>query len=674
MRDQFPELPQLKAEELAELRTLQEIVDYMRDHASGGTVPTESPAPTPAAVHEPEPTPPEAASQAAAPSSSANADEGISVAALSSALLEIVSEKTGYPVEMLELDMDIEADLGIDSIKRVEILGAMRDQFPELPQLKAEELAELRTLQEIVDYMRDHASGGTIPTPPDAGGTTKPTPPETEAIDATGGDLAAGVVTSGEINSVLDMSVLAKALLEIVSEKTGYPVEMLELDMDIEADLGIDSIKRVEILGAMRDQFPELPQLKAEELAELRTLQEIVDYMRNHAGNTPPPPSPSPGDGEEAAAEPEAAVPEATASETVEGISVAALSSALLEIVSEKTGYPVEMLELDMDIEADLGIDSIKRVEILGAMRDQFPELPQLKAEELAELRTLQEIVDYMRDHAQGSNGHVNGTAEESAAPKATAPASTNGGKTTLAHLEHDIPRLPAALAYVPAPDYTETALPQGRVCLLTDDGTPFTGVVAQKLTAEGWSVVVLSFPSAVIAENAQLPAGVARVKLSDMSEKQLQSALNQITNQHGEVGAFIHLNPVTQTNGSFFVEREKALLKQVFLLAKHLKVPLNDAAGQGFGAFVTVARLDGMLGTSGGDYGAIAGGLFGLVKTLNLEWSGVFCRALDLAATLDTETAAAKLIDELHDPNRLLVEVGVNTDERYTLVAAESV
>ena len=41
--------------------------------------------------------------------------------------------------------------------------------------------------------------------------------------------------------------------------------------------------------------------------------------------------------------------------------------SLVLEIVSEKTGYPIEMIEPDMDIEADLGIDSIKRVEIIAA-------------------------------------------------------------------------------------------------------------------------------------------------------------------------------------------------------------------------------------------------------------------------------------------------------------------
>jgi acyl carrier protein len=67
-------------------------------------------------------------------------------------------------------------------------------------------------------------------------------------------------------------SEIQPAFLEIVSEKTGYPTDMLEIGMDMEADLGIDSIKRVEILGAMQEQFPQLPTIEAEELAILRTL------------------------------------------------------------------------------------------------------------------------------------------------------------------------------------------------------------------------------------------------------------------------------------------------------------------------------------------------------------------------------------------------------------------
>ncbi|WP_350587658.1 phosphopantetheine-binding protein, partial [Pseudoalteromonas sp. TB5-MNA-CIBAN-0075] len=76
--------------------------------------------------------------------------------------------------------------------------------------------------------------------------------------------------------------------LNVVADKTGYPTEMLELGMDMEADLGIDSIKRVEILGTVQDELPGLPELSPEDLAECRTLGEIVSYMQTKlpAANT----------------------------------------------------------------------------------------------------------------------------------------------------------------------------------------------------------------------------------------------------------------------------------------------------------------------------------------------------------------------------------------------------
>ncbi|MBI6548658.1 type I polyketide synthase [Xenorhabdus lircayensis] len=46
--------------------------------------------------------------------------------------------------------------------------------------------------------------------------------------------------------------------------------------------------------------------------------------------------------------------------------------SQLIAIVSERTGYPQDMITAEMDLEADLGIDSIKRLEIFGAMFDAF--------------------------------------------------------------------------------------------------------------------------------------------------------------------------------------------------------------------------------------------------------------------------------------------------------------
>ena len=221
---------------------------------------------------------------------------------LTASLLDIVSDKTGYPAEMLELDMDMEADLGIDSIKRVEILSALQDERPDLPEIETEALAELRTLGQIIEYTNERSSSSSGRSPAselepessrELGPVSSPRPPAhgPESSRELGPESsprppAHGPESSPKLGPVssprppaLDTETLTASLLDIVSDKTGYPAEMLELDMDMEADLGIDSIKRVEILSALQDKHPGLPEVEAEALAELRTLGQITEYM-----------------------------------------------------------------------------------------------------------------------------------------------------------------------------------------------------------------------------------------------------------------------------------------------------------------------------------------------------------------------------------------------------------
>ena len=89
----------------------------------------------------------------------------------------------------------------------------------------------------------------------------------------------ATVVPVPAVSTAVDGAELNATMLAVVAEKTGYPSDMLELSMDMEADLGIDSIKRVEILGAVQEEYPDLPELDPEIMGELRTLGDIVDYM-----------------------------------------------------------------------------------------------------------------------------------------------------------------------------------------------------------------------------------------------------------------------------------------------------------------------------------------------------------------------------------------------------------
>ncbi|MDB5099240.1 MAG: polyketide synthase, partial [Cyanobacteria bacterium RYN_339] len=281
-------------------------------------------------------------------------------------MLEVVAEKTGYPVEMLTMEMALEADLGVDSIKRVEILSAVQDRVPNLPDFDAGQMASLRTLGEIVAFMGKGLAAAPAPATVAAPAVAAPA----VAAPAVGPDLAS----------------LEKLMLEVVAEKTGYPVEMLTMEMALEADLGVDSIKRVEILSAVQDRVPGLPDFDAGQMASLRTLGEIVGFMGKGLASAPAAP---------AAAPVQVAAP-VPASASSPAAPTADLTALMLEVVAEKTGYPVEMLNLEMALEADLGVDSIKRVEILSAVQDRAPGLPEFDAGQMASLRTLGQIVAFM--------------------------------------------------------------------------------------------------------------------------------------------------------------------------------------------------------------------------------------------------------------------------------------
>ncbi|MEH2115740.1 beta-ketoacyl synthase N-terminal-like domain-containing protein [Nostoc sp.] len=474
--------------------------------------------------------------------------------------------------------------------------------------------------------------------------------------------------------ATIDIVDLDKNLLAITSDKTGYPVEMLEMDMDMEADLGIDSIKRVEILGALQEMYPNLPKPNLEELAEKRTIGQVVEYLQSHASQsvsveiaihevqqvTETAPV------VEVVTTPEVSVvvaftpePEPTPATSDE---FANLGETLLAITSDKTGYPVEMLELDMDMEADLGIDSIKRVEILGAMQETYPNLPKPNIEELGDLRTIGQIVDYLQQLAGGEK-------------KKSEPEFVQQQPPQLEHeLEHNIPRHLVKLRSLPQPDYLDFTLPEGHIGLITDDGSLTTYKLAESLIEKGWKVVVISFPQSLIAQQAPLPTGVTRVTLANLSEEHLQQQLQAIASHCGAIGAFIHLHPMfvgNHTGSISYNEVEKAIVKHVFLMAKHLKPSLNEAAKHGRSCFCTVAHLDGAFGLEYKvNFGAIGAGLFGLTKTLRWEWPKVFTRAIDLSPRLDAKQSVQNIIAELHDPNLYISEVGYGSQGRVTIIA----
>jgi NAD(P)-dependent dehydrogenase (short-subunit alcohol dehydrogenase family) len=219
-------------------------------------------------------------------------------------------------------------------------------------------------------------------------------------------------------------------------------------------------------------------------------------------------------------------------------------------------------------------------------------------------------------------------------------------------------------------PDWLECPAPD--VCLLTDDGSAVTVELANALALKSSNVVVLSFPSLLVPHRLALPPGVTRVELADLDESHLQHQLATLMKTYGSIDTFIHLHPkslLPEQGDRPNPEADKAILRQVFLLAKHLKQPLNTAAQSRRSSFVSAAWLDGTFGLTRQDnFSAIAAGLFGLTKSLAREWPNVFCRAIDFSPELKTDRVVRAILAELHDPNLSIAEVGYSATGRSTL------
>ncbi len=130
------------------------------------------------------------------------------------------------------------------------------------------------------EVMESFLKGGASPR------VEKPAPPE-QPLVAEEPRAPAPALTPKVADAPLPASSGVKdLLLGIVSERTGYPVEMIGLDLDLEADLGIDSIKRVEILGSLQQQTELLSAGDMESLATRKTLGDVLRFLEGRSNRS----------------------------------------------------------------------------------------------------------------------------------------------------------------------------------------------------------------------------------------------------------------------------------------------------------------------------------------------------------------------------------------------------
>jgi acyl transferase domain-containing protein/NAD(P)H-dependent flavin oxidoreductase YrpB (nitropropane dioxygenase family)/NAD(P)-dependent dehydrogenase (short-subunit alcohol dehydrogenase family) len=335
------------------------------------------------------------------------------------------------------------------------------------------------------------------------------------------------------------------------------------------------------------------------------------------------------------------------------------LTKHLMTIVCQRTGYPPETLGLDLDLEADLGIDSIKRVEILGMLAEAQNNTGSgvhVELESLTGIKTLRGLIEALLAGKHGGNGH---SAHQGAMADQKSAASVP---------EHiSVQRRLVAAVELPGVKGTP-ALPRSGAVFLTDDGRGVAISLAKLFLARGLTPVLLRTPRTVASNGAGLTFA------TDLADaEQINEILAEVRQRGEAVVGLVHLLPLAGAGpGESSQERLNREVKSLFLLARGLSDDLGRAAsgpafllsatamGGAFGEVVAGAALPASLFPG-------QGGVVGLVKTLAHEWPEVLVRAVDFEPAVPAATAADCLLAELADPHGP-VEIGYRDGQRRTL------
>jgi len=498
----------------------------------------------------------------------------------------IIAEHTGYTEDMLESDLDLEADLGIDTVKQVEVFGKISAHFNlEVPEdLK---LRDLNTIALLADYIGQ------------------------QALHLDPGPQAVAAADRPAENDVL------KNIQTIIAEHTGYTEDMLEPALDLEADLGIDTVKQVEVFGKVSAHFNlEVPEdLK---LRDLNTIALLADYIQAQTGGAV------------------VAISTEHADSRVDDQAQSEVLATIQTIIAEHTGYTVDMLEPELDLEADLGIDTVKQVEVFGKVSAHFNlEVPEdLK---LRDLNTIALLVGYIERQTEASSPRAG------AAKIPAGQAEDNMTRTV------GVARMEVRVAEIPTPTGRHNLF-KDKTILVSPDRFGYSEAVKAGIEALGGRVVHLP-----------LPAGT--------SARKVRAATRQLLERHADIQGFIHLAPLDLFFDTTLDDRSAAGVPAAFFAAlKELYGQLDRP-----GAFLASLSVDSVIWPYGEQPAQIVpamAGIAGMLKTAAKELTATRVKVVDFSGNdleAGPQSIAVRFIEELTGSDTR-VETGRSGSRRFAL------
>ena len=473
------------------------------------------------------------------------------------------------------------------------------------------------------------------PVAPAPAAPVAPTPPVPEAPPVAPALAAApsgGVPTSEEAYA---------RIVTVLCERTGYDADEVEPQFELEADLGIDTVKQAEIMAEVREVYA-LEKDADFRLASYPTIQDLARYVIERASlGASSAPNQVQGLGSVVQTAPEPASAQAPVpTDEATTVSLDSAYAAIVKILCERTGYDAEEVEPQFELEADLGIDTVKQAEIMAEVREVYA-LEKDADFRLADYPTIQDLARYVIERTEAQSPT---SASGSSTPQTVeeAPAAIPEPSQVVAAA----PEAPEALEAVsrPAPAAPSQVPFLARPVVIRQIGAAQADVSAAGTRVQGKSVVILGGTDERIEplESALERLGARVVHLVPGEEDLLmdEGALTRkLTGVKNLVGMFNLLGteslPPLEKPADFALHQAR----RTFHVARAWVNVLGDAPRADH-FFVSLTNLGGALGhgdsgTIDGPQSLVGGSVAGLTKTLSHEWADATVRVVDLPEQL---------------------------------------
>lgn len=214
------------------------------------------------------------------------------------------------------------------------------------------------------------------------------------------------------------------------------------------------------------------------------------------------------------------------------------VETSVQQIFAEVTRYPLDILELEADLEEDLGIDSVKLGEVFSVLQEkyQFPEDTGVSSEKIRTIKATAEMVFGLVSE------NKNDVAKESAEENVTEVSSASGGNGNMAQYAVQVNKS-ISDAVQPSAEGEKPFL--GKVAFVTGSGRGLGRTIAYHLGNKGATVIVNSFYSRQLGEETTAEINSAGGKAVHMwgsigNFPQLHEIFDNIEAQFGGLDFFI--------------------------------------------------------------------------------------------------------------------------------------